>query len=242
MPISITSGKQVRRYGSLLSATTQGPATSTATQTLTIDKDVVEFTGPTATISNWYILPAGDEGQVLSLRYLATGAGGTTASAGDIQVVASGTATGELLWPATSITFREVDDFWLGQFIAGKWRTVQRSTWENGNTTASGSIPVTVDAYRLTRATGTDMVFSLADGLFEGQRLLITALSGTAVRTVTPTTANGYTSIQMGTLAGLAGARAAMLTFSGGAWQIASPIGALGTSTSTDARDLYMTT
>ena len=119
---------------------------------------------------------------------------------------------------------------------------MQRSTWENGNTTASGSIPVTVDAYRLTRATGTDMVFSLADGLFEGQRLLVTALSGTAVRTVTPTTANGYTSIQMGTLAGLAGARAAMLTFSGGAWQIASPIGALGTSTSTDARDLYMTT
>ena len=228
MPISIDSGKQIRRVGGIQSATTFAQATSSATQTLTIDKDVVEFTaGPTGAFANVYTMGAGNEGQPLSLVYLATGAGGTTASLGDIQVIPTGTATGDLLAPQSSITFRNAGDFWYGQFLGGKWRTISRTTGELGLSTASGAIPLTVDEFRLMRATGTDQTYTLpASGAYAGQRILLTALTGTCIRIVTPAVMRKFTSVLLGDDAGAGGSgkRYAMLEFTGGAWSIVSPI------------------
>ena len=236
---SITSGVQVRHRGTWQSVATQGPATGTATQTLTISRDVVDLTGPTATVTNWYTLGDGSEGQELLIRYEATGAGGTTASGGDIHIVPG---TSGNLFPESSITFRKPEDFWLGKFIDGQWVTQRKTTWELGLTTASGAIPLTVDQYRLVRATGTDMVFSLADGAYEGQRLLITAVTGTAVRTVTPTTAYGYTSLNMGntTTTGATGPTIALLVFMSGAWNIINPVRTL--TAATDGLNAWFTT
>ena len=238
---SLTSGVQTRHQGVWHSVATQGPATGTATQTLTISRDVVDLTGPTATITNWYTLADGSEGQELCIRYEATGAGGTTASGGDIHIVP---VTSGNLFPESSITFRKPEDYWLGKFIDGQWVTQRKTTWELGLTTASGAIPITVDNYRLVRATGTDMVFSLADGAYEGQRLLVTAVTGTAVRTVTPTTPYGYTSLQMGNVAaaGATGVTLALLQFVAGAWILLSGPVRMNAGTATDARDVFFTT
>ena len=220
MTISITAGAQVRKYGGYSAATTVGPATGTATQTMPITSDVVEITGPTATVTNRYTMADGAEGQLLTLTYLATGSGGgTTASGGDVHVVPSNIA------PQSSITFRNPDDFWCGQFRGGKWRTQMRTTYELALSTASGAVAVTVDEFRLVRATGSDQAYTLPAG-FGGQRLLLTALTGTTIRTVTPAIMRRYTGIRLGDdgAAGGSGIRYAMLEFTAGAWTLVSSL------------------
>ena len=227
MAFTLTSGDQIRHRGTFNSYATHSVVTTTATQTLTISKDAAYMYGPTATITNFWALPDGDEGQELLIKYVATGVGGTTASSGDVHIL----PVSSNLWPQSSITFRKPDQFWYGKFFNGKWRTLTRSTWEYGGTTASGAIPLTVDEYRLLRATGTDQVFSMADGLFSGQEVTITALTGTTPRTVTPTTMHAYTSVNMGGLP----KRWAVLRWGAGSWQVVSPINLSTTGTDWDA-------
>ena len=221
MAFTLSPGDQIRHKGTFQSYATKSAVTTTATQTLTPNVDALYMYGPTATISNFWVMADGDEGQNILIKYVATGAGGTTASSGDVHIVPSN------IWPQSSITLRSVDDFWYGTFIDGKWRSQTRSTFENGQSTgatASGAIPLTVDSYRLGKSTGTDQAFTLADGLFTGQELVLTALTGTNPRAVTPATAAGFTTINMGntTTAGATGKRVAVVKFVNGAWHLVS--------------------
>lgn len=221
MAITITPGVQVRLRGTAQSTLNVAAVTTTATQTLAITADIVTLNGPTATVSNYRTMADGSEGQEILIVYAATGSGGTTATAGDIHIVPSN------LRPQSSITFRKPNQYWLGKFVNGKWQTMERTTFEEARTTASAAIPLTVDAYIMARVTGTDQVFSLADGLFEGQRILLDGLAGSAVRVVTPTTMRRYTSLNMGN----AIARYAELLWARGAWTLVSAVNLDATGT-----------
>ncbi len=228
--LTIVEGTQLRHWNIFqASGELKSAVTSTTTQTVSVAIDVTEINGPTATIANFYTMADGVEGQMKLIRYGATGAGGTTASAGDVHIVPTNIA------PQSSITFRQPNEYWMGQFINGAWRTIDRTTWEFGQTTTSGAIPLTVDHYRLVRATGTDMVFSLANG-HNGQEILITALAGTTVRTVTPTNMNAYTSLNMGGSI----TRYSLLKMCAGAWTVISGINVETTGTDHNA-GVYVT-
>ena len=226
---TVTGGTQRRIWGTRETEEDLAASTSTATRTVSVAVDTSGFTGPTATISNFFTMADGHEGQRKFLFYEATGAGGTTASSGDIHIVPTTIAN------LSSITFREVGEFWIGEFIDGSWRTIERQTTEIGTSTASGAIPVTVDMFRLLRATGTDMAYTLAAGR-NGQEMLLTALTGTAVRTVTPAVMHKYTLVQMGntTTTGATNSRYALLKYMMGAWHIISPINLNTTGTLMD--------
>ena len=241
MALTILSGTAIKHWGVFgASDEALGPITGTATQTVSLTHQVTAFTGPTATVTNRYTLAAGVEGQMKLFVYDATGTGGgTTASGGDIQVALATTG----LWQ--TITFREVDEYWLGQYIDGAWRCLSRTTGEWAQTTgatASGAIPLSVDLYRFGKATGTDQVFSLANG-YTGQEIFLTALTGTCVRTVTPTNMHKFTSVQMGntTTTGATGTRSALLKYMAGAWAVVSALNLNTTGTLMDENGVIVT-
>lgn len=228
MAITITPGVQVRLRGTFQSQENVTAVTTSATQTLPINTDVVTLNGPTATIANRYTMADGAEGQEILLVYAATAAGGTTASEGDIHVVPDN------LRPQSSITFRQVDQFCLLKFVNGKWQVLDRNTFEEIRVTASGALPLTVDVARLSRVTGTDLAFTLADGLFEGQRYIIDGPSGTTPRVVTPANFRAFTTLAMGN----SFARYAELVFYRGEWTLTSPLNVSVTATNYDTDKL----
>lgn len=229
MAVTITGGVQVRRAGTFQSQENLAGVTSTSTQTISLNTDVSTIVGPTATITNFYTLAAGHEGQEKLIIYNTTGTGGgTTASSGDVQIAQSNAAA------EGSVTFRQVDQMWFGKYMNGNWHTLARTSFEEGTSSASGAIPLTVDTYVLTGVTGTDQAFTLADG-FEGQELTLFSVTGTTVRDVTPSSFREYTTLLMGNEAGLNTlARWAKLQFARGEWTLMSPASLGSTATDPD--------
>ena len=232
--ITLTGGQQVRRGGVFQSQRDITAVTGTATNTLAVDTDVVTLNGPTATVSNFLVMEAGSEGQEVMLVYSATGeGGGTTASAGDIQVHATGTATGEGFRRFDSLTFRQVDQYARLKFMNARWHVMERTTFEEHRSTGTDIVlPVTVDGALLVRSTGTDALYTLADG-FEGQRYMLTTVAGTAVRTVTPANMFAYTSLSLDQTATQGGQGVwAELQFAQGNWHLMSGANLSATSIS----------
>lgn len=242
MAITVNPGTQVRRGGTFQSTESLSAVTSTATQTISLTTPVTEITGSTATVTNYYTLGAGHEGQEKYISYLATAAGGDgTSTGGDVQILATS-------WRNTSsITFRNAGQWWFGKFLNGAWIRMAGTTYEEhwASSTvdvidggASGALPLTVDAIRFNGVTGTDQVYTLADG-YEGQRVMLIGPVGTTVRTITPATMNELTSISFGGLtasgnAGTMGDAQAELQFMHGGWTlISSPWIAHATLTAT---------
>lgn len=222
MTITITRGAQVRRSGTFGSTESLSAVTSTATQTVSISTDVTEITGSTATITNYYTLADGTEGQEKVIRYLATAAGGDgTSTGGDVQILSDN-------WRFTSsATFRSAGQHVRLKFMNGAWERIGGNTREEAWASASGAIPLTVDHVRFNGVTGTDQVYSLADG-YEGQRMVMIAPVGTTVRTVTPSNMWHFTSLQFGGAAGGAfgGTNSDIFTemmFTGGSWGLTGP-------------------
>jgi hypothetical protein len=233
MTVTITGGAQVRRGGVFQSAASQSAVTTTATQTLPLITDIVTLDGPTDTITNFWTLADGDEGQEMMLVYNSTGTGGgSTASGGDVHVTPANMAF------MNSITFRKPNQYCRLRFMNSNWHVMERTTWEEavdgGDGTASGgAAPVTVDAQVMTRSTGTDQAWTLADGLYEGQEYFLTAIGGTCVRTITPNSMYAHTSLSMdftstqGTIP-----RWAQLRWLQNGWHLTSPLVLTATSVS----------
>lgn len=238
MTITIAGGKQIRTGGVFQSAASQSAVTTTATQTLAFDTDVRTLDGPTDTISNFYTLADGDEGQEVWLIYNTTGTGGgSTASSGDIHVTPANMAVMD------SITFRQVDQYCRLKFMNSNWHVLERTTWEeavlemstatDGATASGGAIPLTVDSFQTTRSTGTDILFTLADGLYEGQMFHLHGLAATTPNTVTPNAMTGLTSISLDRTTTQAGsAPYAQLRWWQAGWHLTSPLVLTATSIS----------
>ena len=234
MPIEITGGQQVRRGGAFQSRTAQAASTSTATVGLTPNVDVFDFTGPTDAITNHYTLDNGTEGQEILLVYGTTGTGGgSTGSGGDVQVVPTGTATGAAMRNRDGVTFRQVGQFCRLKFMDSLWHTMERTTFEQHRSTGTDIVlPLTVDSAMLVRSTGTDALYTLADG-FEGQRYMLRAAAGTAIRSVTPANMFGYTAVRMDQTATQGGVGVwAEMQFMGGNWFLMSGANLTATSVS----------
>ena len=238
MTITIASGKQVRRGGVFQSAASQSAVTTTATQTLSLDEAVLTLDGPTDAISNFWTMADGDEGQEIVLIYNTTGTGGgSTASSGDIHITPANMAVMD------SVTFRQVDQYCRLRFMNSNWHILERTTWEeaalemstatDGGTGTGGAIPVTVDSYQLSRGTGTNIDFTLADGLYEGQMFHLHGQAATTVATVTPNAMTGFTSISLDRTTTQAGsAPYAQLRWWQAGWHLTSPLVLTATSIS----------
>ncbi len=238
MTITITGGTQVHNSGVFQSAASQSAVTSTVTQTFPLTHEVVTIDGPTAALSNFWSLADGSEGQDLWIIYNTTGTGGgSTASSGDVHVTPANMAIMD------SITFRDVNQYCRLKFMNANWHVMERTTWEeavlemstatDGATASGGAIPLTVDSFQSPRGTGTDILFTLADGLYEGQMFHLHGLAATTPNTVTPANMTGLTSISLDRTTTQAGsAPYAQLRWWQAGWHLTSPLVLTATSIS----------
>ena len=239
MTITITGGVQVRRGGVFQSAASQTAVTTTATQTLAFNTDIVTLDGPTATISNFWTLADGDEGQEFWLIYNTTGTGGgTTASSGDVHVVPANYQWG------SSITFNSAEQYAHLKFMNSNWRLLDHNTYEIGYATATNAATADIipteglDAWFQTRATGTAATHVLGDGAWEGQEILVAgAIGGTATTGIvlTPNALSGYTSLVLGASGpgthGAVGDKQMQLKWSNDNWHMMGPLNLTSTAT-----------
>ncbi len=239
MTVTITTGVQIRRGGVFQSAASQSAVTTTATQTLTLNTDIVTLDGPTATISNFWTLADGDEGQELWMIYNTTGTGGgSTASSGDVHVVPSSYQWG------SSITFNSAEQYSHLKFMNSNWHLLDHTTYEIGYATATNAATADIipteglDAWFQTRATGTAATYALGDGAFEGQQILVAGVQGTSATadiTLTPNALSGYTSLILGATGpgthGAVGNKQMPLKWSNANWHMMGPLNLTSTAT-----------
>ncbi|KKL95346.1 hypothetical protein LCGC14_1855510 [marine sediment metagenome] len=239
MTITITGGTQVHTDGVFQSAASQSAVTSTATQTFPLTHDVVTIDGPTTALSNFWTLADGSEGQDLWIIYNTTGTGGgSTASSGDVHIVPSSYQWG------SSITFNTPEQYAHLKFMNSNWHLLDHTTYEIAFSTATVGtgndiIPTEgVDAWFNLRATGTAATYSLGDGAFEGQEMLVGGVQGgsaTADITLTPTSLSGYTSLILGATGpgthGAVGNKQMPLKWSNANWHMTGPLNLTSTAT-----------